>query len=411
VHPDKLDQVRFSELKQSEKKNNVVRILIYFFIVVALGAGAAFGIQKLISENDKENVVEDTPEVFVSAFDINKTELLDTTTIDVPSQEDLTEAELTTVGTSTEEETVVDEIEYRNYETFNRLTFRIIGSAVPKTDITLSKNEKQLTVTFPESVSVNDLLKDEVNVGTTLTSISFDEAKNSFIFYMADDILYRVKVSDSDLIIDFSTEKEISKEGNDITENGADDVDLENEEESIVEDDEENADVAEVEDNSEGDLVEDDRNGVDLYTNDFSQNEQHIINNSLAENKIYLNTYYFYDEGSYFEFSLGQYGLTGEENTVNSSVKLETEDGQNYILWTIENLQASPDPKLNRITADDIAQTINMAGANFLSIELDKYEDGVATFKVFIKNIADFRLVAQETYDGKTQVVSLQIKD
>ncbi|BCX14253.1 MAG: hypothetical protein KatS3mg085_785 [Candidatus Dojkabacteria bacterium] len=403
VHPEKLDQVRFSERKQNENDGNSVRILVYFLVVVVLGAGAAFGIQRLISENETNNIDNETSDTKqeVSAYDINTAELLNSTAVDVPSKEDLTDASLTTVGIQSNSG-AVNEVEYRNYETFNRVILRIDATQTPKTEVTLDTTKRLLTIKLPQGVTVAEGLKQGASVGTTLSNIFFDDVENSFQLQMIDEIFYRVKVSGVDLIIDFATESELNIESPQNSMDEPVDSNVEEDEDSDSFDDESN-----MLDPNEDDLSFDENN----FTNEFSQKKQYIVNTELQENKIYLNTYYFYDEGSFFEFSIGQYGLTGEENTPNSYAELVTENGQNYILWTVENLQASPDAKLTRVTAEDIAQTINMAGANFQYFELESYENGKATFKVMLKNKADFKLLAQESYEGKTQLISLQIRD
>ncbi|GIW58824.1 MAG: hypothetical protein KatS3mg086_109 [Candidatus Dojkabacteria bacterium] len=402
VHPEKLDQVRFSERKQNESDGNSVRILVYFLVVVVLGAGAAFGIQRLISENETTSVQNEAndKEQVVSAYDINTAELLNSTTIDVPNEDDLTDASLTTVGIQSENG-AVNEVEYRNYETFNRVTFRIDATQTPRTEVTLDTTKRLLTIKFPQGVTVSDGLKQGASVGTTLSNIAYDNVDNSFQLQTTDAIFYRVKVSGVDLIIDFATESELNIKSQISVEEPVDNNVQETEDSDSLDDEND------VVDQNEDELSFSGNN----FTNEFSQDKQYIVNTELQENKIYLNTYYFYDEGSFFEFSIGQYGLTGEENTPNSYAELVTENGQNYILWTVENLQASPDAKLTRVTAEDIAQTINMAGANFQYFELESYENGKATFKVLLKNKADFKLLAQESYEGKTQLISLQIRD
>lgn len=399
VHPDKLEQKRFTERRAEKDDGSPVRILIYFVIVVALGAGAALLIRTLISENDTEDgddtEVVSEPVEDLSAYDINKTELADVQAENIPTLEDVASSSLVSVGSGSTEQNL-SEIEYRNYVSFDRLTFKF-DSEVPSTEITLNTAQDTMSATFPAQISVADDLQNGVTVLTLLDEIEYDATFNSFAITFSDAILYRVSVEEANLVIDFSTEEALTPQA-EVEETEEPDTQEEEEEPAVEEEQTSNDSTPRPE-------------GV-TYENDFSQNTQFIVS-EVTENTIGQDQYYFYDEGTYFEFSFGANGKVGDDYVPNSEARIETEDGTTYIYWTVENLSSEALAVYSRsqVTSEDLSQFITMSGANFVSIERLSFENGKAEYKIQLKNNADFSLVTQKSFDQSTQLLSILIKD
>lgn len=394
VHPDKLDQKRFTERRAEKTDGNAMRILIYFVIVVVLGAGAAFLIRTLISENetsdDSQDEVVSLPTNTISSYDINKTELSDALATNAPVLEDLDTSTLVSIGTGSVAQKLT-EVEYRNYTTFDRLTFKL-ETSVPATEITLNTSKDLMTIAFPSTISVADDLQNGVTVLTMLDSVEFDTTFNQFSLNFSEAVLYRARIDGTNLVVDFSTEDEIAPAV--AEEEQPEDTPATQPEEELPAEDEDNKPA-----------------GTN-YENDFSQNKQYVTS-SVTDNTISQNNYYFYDEGSYFEFSFGAKNKVGDDYVTNSSVELKTENGKNYLYWTVENLsgEALAAYSKSEVTATDLSAYISTTSINFVKIERLSFENGTAKYKIELKNKADFSLVTQKSYDNSTQLISILIKD
>lgn len=404
IHPDKLDHARFSERLELENEGgSSLRIIIYVVIVIAIGVGSALLIRTLITKNEKtddndtqtQDTEEETPDT-VEATNINTKAEPDSSASLLAEDSEYVESALLSLGTTSVDgaSLSVDDVTYQKYESFGRVVFDISGTKLASTGIQFDSVSDRLTVDLSSYGSIDTKIAKDFNIGDIVDEIRYNPNNKTYIIFFAEDSRYRVTEDAGDLIIDVKTVKELE---------GLDDA------------------VAETPDNTDTtDTVDQDETVTPTPTpttkpaaphisNTFSQDQQYIVT-SMTGNKVGLNNYYFWDEGTFFEFSWGEKNKVGDSVIPNSTAYYKTENGKNYIYVEIENLSQEVFLSNNK-TGTDLTDKTDTRGSNFVRIDVVSFQGGKATYKIEVKKKTDFKLVSQKTYDGTTQITSLQIKD
>ncbi len=408
INIDKLDKTRFSEMKEGDGENNSLRIIIYVLIVIVIGVGLALLVRQLISNQQVESpqsnsqtpvsepVIETNP-----ALIINTIGLPDASASNVGSNEDYVDSTLVSLGSTDVNMNVakLDKIQYTDYETFSRLVFDLstTENKLPKVNLSFDSSKSTLTVEFVGIKNIDTNLQKDLTIGGVIDEIRFDQVNKKYIIFLADNIKYRV-VSDGDnLVIDFKTQKALEQSTNAETPTT-------NDTNTTTEDT--------TTDNSDSMSSDTSKPAAPHYENSFSQSKQYV-SSALNTNSITLNNYYVWDEGSFFEFSWAEEGKLGDDYVPNANAYLETKDGVNYIVVEIDNLKSAN--LADGLTPSQIESKsgISMAGANFAGLTRDSFDSstGKAIYRIELNKKANFKLLDQTTYDEKTQILSIQIKD
>lgn len=404
ISPEKMEKSRFTEMKDLEEdKANPMRIVIYAIIVIVIGVGLAFLVRTLINNNnqgstdteettDTEEDVEET-----SAFEISLSPKNDTAASNLAANEDYTDSEIATLGDSTIDMTAVglDTISYDRYETFARTIFVFSGNSgkLPKTNVTYSATEDELRVEFEGLTSINGELLVTEEISDIVDSISYDTQASEFVIVFSEDSKYRVFNSGGNLAIDVKTLEEINKPEEVVP--------------PTTDDEEEETSTTPPTSNGT-------KPAAPHYTNSFSQSQQYV-SSSVTANNIGFNNFWIWDEGTFFEFSLGMTSAVGEQYIPNATAYYEEEDGTTYLMLEVENLSNAPFSQTMSRTLQDLVSasgaSINPDTVNFVKVDLESFSGGKATYKIEVKNKANFQLLSQTTYDNTSQILSIQIKD
>lgn len=406
IHPEKMEQSRFSELRNlDDEKTNPLRIVVYAVIVIAIGVGAVFLVRNIVSNNQTvdeqqdqtadQNTVEDT-----SAFSISLTPKSDTTASNLASNEDYVDSSAVTLGDSNLDMTQVElaSIRYERYTTFARTTFDFEGnnSTLPKTNISFDSVRRELTVSFEGLATIADELKSQKQINDIVRSIRYSEDENHFVIIFGDDSKYRVFQSSGNLSIDVKT---------------LDELENPDPQEPVAQNDE---DTTPPPSTTTPPSSSGNKPAAPYYENSYSQNRQYISSN-VNSNSIAFNNYWIWDEGSFFEFSLGINNSSGDNLIPNATSYYEEEDDKIYLVLEIENLSNAPFSVTKTRTIEQLIQdsgaSISPAGVNFKMVELVSFTNGKATYKLEVKTKTNYSLLTQVVELSNSQIVSLRIRD
>ncbi len=400
IHPDKLDHSRFSDRIADEEGSSSLRILIYVIIVIVVGVGAALLIRNLIINNDgnkteEDNTTQDQESEMLSAFVIDKVVTADAQAILPTNVDSYVNSAQVTLGEELASEAVVslDKITYKKYTTFVRMEFDFSGAKLPKLNTTFDSVKNIFTIKLPNSVTVNNDLTSAQQISDLVSTVSFNSTTKEYTINLSEDSFYAVKQNTGDLIVDFKTASQLDEDKN-------------------VSDKPLTPPAAIVEDTDT--TTEDDSNDKPTatnYKNDFSQKQQYVVS-EVKTTSLNYNKFFYGDAGTFFELSWGEQGKLGEKNSANSTAYLKTENSKEYLYVELENLTQEPFSFLGFTNnGTDLSTYINTSGANFVRIDRIKFEGGKATYRIELKRKADFSLLSQPSFDGTTQVISIQIKD
>lgn len=407
INPDRLEHARFTDIRDlDDDGTSPVRIIIYAVIVIIVGVGAAIVVRNLIANNQVDNdqqteQAQDNDEPSQEEFVVlSLTPKADSSANNLASNEDYVDSSIVTLGDATLDMTNVElnKIEYTRFTTFARTTFVLTGNnqKLPKTNITYSAANDALTVQFIGLENINESLKDTVIINDIVKDISFDESDSSFTLKFSKDSKFRVAQDLGSLLIDVKTVDELSKP--DTQTPVANDDEEEEEPETPV--------APPSSDPS--------KPSAPHYENAFSQNKQYI-SSSVTGNTLGFNNFWIWDESTFFEFSLGQTNAKGDNHIPNATAYYKDEDSKTYLYLEIENLSSAPFSQTQSRTIENLIETtgatIAPSQVNFVKVDLVSFSGGKAVYRIEVKHKSDFRLLTQETYDGTTQIVSLQIKD
>lgn len=410
INPEKMDQTRFSEMRDlEEERTSPMRIVIYAIIVIIIGVGAAFLVRTLISNNQQPNnnqtqqPSQDEPEEEEpSSYVVSLTPKNDTTATNLAKNSDYVDSATVSLGdaTLTMTNVALEAMKYDRYTSFARLTMDLNGggSKLPKTTINYDSAKNQLTVAFQGLTKITEELLEEKSINDIIDSISYDTDNSYFVIKFSEKSKYRVVQSGGDLIIDVKTLTELAKP----------------ETQTPVADDEEPGTTPPTTTPPTTTPPSGTKPAAPHLENPFSQNTQYL-STAVSTNTLGFNNYWIWDEGTFFEFSMGQTDVVGDQYVPNTTAYLKEESGKNYLYLEVENLSNAPFNQSKSRTLEELVQTsgaaVDPAKVNFVKIDLVSFTGGKATYKIELKKKADYKLIAQKTYDDSTTIISLQIKD
>jgi hypothetical protein len=420
INPDKLDHARFSEMRDSESEGSSVRIIIYVVIVILIGVGSALLIRTLIANNQQStqnetatdntttpaSAMEETPED--SAMMINTSIVEDDKALNLAENADYIDSALLTVGDESVDlaSASLETIEYTDYTTFSRVVFDMdtVEGTLPKTNVTFDSSTSTLTVEFVDLDNINLELQDEFEVDSLVSDIAYNEELNVFEIMLSDPSKYRVLADTDNLVVDFKTLDELAI----VAETPSTDTSTEEDEDTDATDSTTTPPAA-----APAPVADASKPAAPFYENEFSKVKQYV-SSALTTNTISHNNYYVWDQGSFFEFSFAEDNKKGDSYVPNAEAYMEMKDNKPYLFVKVSNLaQAVFTTKSFNAEEVSAKNGVNLAGANFVKVSLESFEKstGTALYKIELKRSADYRLLTQDTFDGKTQILSVQIKD
>lgn len=406
INPDKMEKSRFTEIKAPvEEKSNPMRIVIYAVIVIIVGVGLAFLVRTLINNNNDGGSDNNTTQPPVSspveendenAYEISLVAKSDSTATNLTSNDQYSNSEVTTLGNSTLNMTSVElnTISYDKYQSFARTTFEFTGNngTLPKSIVAYSSTDNEIRVEFPGLTEINQALLTTEDINDLVTSISYDTSTSEFVLELKEASKYRAFNLGGNLAIDIKTVKALNSSTDESTtppSNGGN--------------------TGTTTPPSSGT-----KPAAPHYTNEFSENQQYI-SSAVTTNTIGFNNFWIWDQGSFFEFSLGEINAVGDQYIPNATAYYDEENGQEYLMLEISNLSNAPFSQTKSRTLENLIETsgasINPANVNFVKVDLVSFTNGTATYKIEVKQKADFKLVSQANYDGTSQLLSVQIED
>jgi hypothetical protein len=400
IKSEEFEPRRLTERQLMEEDGNSIRILIYVIIVIIIGVGTALLIRSLISRNEnnsteqEEQTTVEQEETTNNALKIGKVVLADASATNVASNSDYDVAAISTLGDAALNVSTVslNLVEVNPYTTFTRVKFDLTGTttSIPKTTLNFDSVKKQLSIEFPTGMGITQDLKRDSEIGGLIKELRFDTINNKFILVLNEDAKYRVFQATGDLFIDFKTVSSLvtTNETTTPTDQTATDTNT-------------NTDTSTDTSTTKPTDVN--------YTNEFSQAQQYIVS-KVTGNTIGQNKYYFYDAGEHFEFSWGHKGNKGDDYIPNATAYYKEENSKTYIYVEIENLSQEIFLS-NNATGTDLAEKADTSASNFVRIDLVKFENGKATYKVEVKKKTDFSIVAEEAYGEVGQLITLKMKD
>ncbi|MCA9381440.1 hypothetical protein KC678_04200 [Candidatus Dojkabacteria bacterium] len=406
IHPDRFDMSRFSERQDEEESS--LRIIIYVVVVIVIGVGLALLVRNLISTESNADTPEPSTDNSTIQLGASAPVTIDTATSpdpsDAPANEDLVDSLTLSVGNSSAstDGVSVSSMKYKRYTTYARVDYSFEGvesqADLPKIAINYDNTRNSLEIIFPTSVEMVDELKETIPVNDIVSNIVYNADTNSFTINVSEEFKYLVVPTTGGLTIDIRTVAQIERSGEDTTTDTTQEDTTTGEPDAMQEDT--------TTDTQTPTQTTTPPSGTKLI-NDFSQDKQYV-SGGAAGNTINLKETFFEDTASYFEIAWGEPNVVGADKTPYTSAELVIEGNVPYIVLTIENLNNFPFNK-DGITTNLIP--FDMSAANFVRADLESFTNGKAVVKVQLKNKAEFRLVSAETVSGKTQVLSLQIKD
>ncbi len=403
INVGKLDQARFSEIRQSETDSNPVRIIIYVVIVVLVGLGVVLIVRNLIigSQNTAiNNTNTPTPPATTinNGYVISKIAAADSEAGNITKNADYIDSTLTTLGdsTSTSENTTLDKIYYTKYTTFARVTFDFTTSdkKLPKTTANFDSVGNKMTLTFAGLTNINNDLKTDATINDLVSEIRFLSTTNAYVIMLSDDVKYKLTASGDNLTIDFKTLDELAKP------------------DTVTETPTPAPSPTPV---PTPPTSPSDKPAAPHYTNEYSQSKQYVSSN-VTGNTLSHNVYYVDSYAGAFGFSVGQKNVVGDSAVPNAVAYLdESTSGKIYLFVEVSNLKQEVF-KANGVTGLSAAEIqaktgVNTQYMNFYRIDVVSFANGTAKYRFDLKKKADFKLLTQKTVDGKTQVVGVEVKN
>ncbi|RMD77464.1 hypothetical protein D6810_00860 [Candidatus Dojkabacteria bacterium] len=409
INPEKLEFKRFSEMQREEPKNETGRILLYIFLVVVFGVGAALVVRSVILNNNQsesdttalstKNGVKNN-DIIIDDYTLNIVTKPESEAKNVAQNLEYKDSPALVLGDSTIDPSKVflKKIEYTRYSTFSRtkFNFEAEGNKLPIINIEYSSTGRSITVLLNSKLTVSEGLKKVKKVDSFLKSIEFLSDKNSFKLNVSEAFKYRIYFDSGSLVLDLKSIEEINKVSNSQGSN----TNTNNPSSSTPV--------------SSPVTANENRPSAPFYVNKFSQNTQYISSN-VSGNVILQDNYWAWDEGSFFEISFGKSNMLGENYIPNAKAYYSKSiTDKPVIILEISNLSQAVLSTKKVLTAADIQAATgisSLGNANFVKIELKEFKDGTAKYEIELKRKSDFKLLTQKTYDSTTQIVSLQIKD
>ncbi len=410
INLNKLEKVRFTDIRSTAKPSNEtssLRIIIYVIVVIVIGVGAALLVRQMMNQNtttsDANSLSTDTktPTSFVTAYSVSTAILEDSTANNLASNSDFKQSSLLTLGSSSIDmsKATLDSIAYKTYRTFSRVSFVLSTSEnkFPKTNLTLDSTKNSLTVEIIGLSNINTDLQMDKTISGLVSEIRYDSVNKKYIIFFAVSSGFRVFAVDDTLNIDIRTEDEIAKL---------------NESSSTSTDTSTNTTTNSNTNNTNTSSTSGEAPAAPHYTNTFSQSTQYV-SSKVTGKSISLDNYYVWDEGSFFEFSWAEEGSKGDSYVPNAKAYLKEESNIPYVYVEIQNLTRAN--LTSGLTAQEVTTKtgLNTSNANFVKLTLVSFDEasGKATYKIQLKNKANFQLLTQLNYGNTTQILSIQIKD
>ena len=394
INPDRLDQTRFTDIQQSvTTENSSARIIIYIVIVIAIGIGAALFVRNMSTTQTEEpdNTEQEQETPAVSTFKVSSSILQNSAATNSPKDSDFISSLSSKVGdTATAMTTAkLEMVSINKFQSFDRIELKFSTAKLPSTTNNFAQNKKSLSIPLTGIIEIAEDIKSTMAINNVITQYKFNSAVPEIILEFTDAVGYRLLVQGNTLVID------LKKDSVSLTP-VVTPTTPEPEEEVVP----------------ETPVADGSKPAAPFYTNAFGKTKQYI-SSAVTGATIAYNNYFVYDANSYFEFSFGANGLGGDAATPNATAEYVTESGKNFIEIVIENLSSAPFQVSRGKTAAQIeAETgLSVAGGNFVAISLLDFVGGKATYRIEVKNKADFKLLVQEWIDASTDVLSIQIKD
>lgn len=395
INPERLDQSRFTEIQQSvTSENSSARIILYIVIVIAIGIGAALIVRNMSAnepeETDNTQQEEETPAV--STFKVSSSILQNTAATNTPKDSDFISSLSSKVGdTATAMTTAeLETVSINKFQSFDRIELKFSTIKLPSLTINFAQNKKSLSIPLTGVLEISEDIKTNTAINNVITQYKFNSAVPEIVLEFTDAVGYRLLVQGNTLVIDLKKDSvSLTPVVNPTT-----------------------PEPEEEEEEPETPVTDGSKPKAPFYENEFGRTKQ-FISSAVSSATIGYNNYFVYDANSYFEFSFGAEGLSGDAATPNATAEYVTEDSKNFIEIVIENLSSAPFQVSRGKTAAQIeAETgLSVAGGNFVAISLIDFVGGKATYRIEVKQKADFKLLVQEWIDASTDVLSIQIKD
>lgn len=402
INPGKLDQTRFTEIRQMESEGSPLRIILIIVAVIIVGGGAIFLVRNLVSNQSNNTSSTDntvsSPQTQTqqSSLIISKTVSADTTVINLAKKEDYVDSTLVTLGNSTSDSSnmSLDTIYYTKFTTFVRLTFNLTTSdkKLPKTTMNFDSVGNKMTVAFTGLQNIAADLKQDSTISDLVSEIRFVATNNSYVIMLSDKVKYRMLADGDNLIIDIKTLTELAKPDTTTSTTTTDTTTP-----------------------TTPTTPTSDKPAAPHYDNDYSQDKQYVTS-TLTTNSIADNVYYFDNNGSSFEFSWAQKNAIGDSYVPNTTAYYDTSTaGKIYLIVEISNLSQDvlTANGVTGLSAEDIHNRTGASttGTNFNRIDLISFNGGVAKYRLDLQQKTDYKLWVDKTGDNATGTISVTIKN
>lgn len=402
INPDKMEQSRFTDMVERESDGtSPLRIVLYAVIIIAVGVIAALVVRTLISnqqpavsEQTNQAQTNDQQQVKVTPFRVTTAKKADSSASLLAANSDYIQSELVTLGDSKIDKTNVKltSISFDRFTTFGRLTFSFSGnnSKLIESKITFdSVNKTSLSVDFKGLTQIETDLKKLNMISDLVESVDYDNDNMKFVIILADSSKFRAVELNGNLLIDFKTEDDLKNPSTTTS-------------------------TTPTNTTTPSTTISTTKPAAPFYDNEFSRNQQYI-SSAVKDNSIAFNNYWIWDEGSFFEFGIGISGKVGNTFIPNVTSYLKEESGKNYLYLEVENLTSTPLSQSKKKTAQQLvsetSSTIDTSKINFIQVDLVSFTNGKATYKIEMKNKADYKLLSQLSFDKNSQIISIRIKD
>lgn len=395
VNPERLDQARFTEIQESStNESNTLRIIIYIAIVIAVGVGAAIVVRNMSTTTTPEtntDTVDETPVVEEQTFEVATTVKANSAATDAPEDSDFVTSLTSKIGDSATllSTATLESVFIEKYQSFDRVELTFSTVKLPSITLNFAQSKKSLSIPLTDIMEVAEDIKTTAVVNNVIAGYTFNSTVPEIVLSFDEASEYRIVVKGNVLTIDLKKES-VSLEAPATTPDPVVEEPMEEEEE----------------------VADGSKPAAPFYVNEFSKTKQYI-SSEVATNTIAYNNYFVYDANTFFEFSIGAEGLGGDANIPNATAEYVSEGGKDYIQIEVSNLSNTPFQVSRGKTAAQIQSEtgLDVSGANFVGISLVSFADGMATYRIEVKNKADFNLSIEEWTDGVTDILSIQIKD
>jgi len=418
VNPNKMDQARFTEIRDMESEGSPIRIVIYIVIVIIVGVGAAYLVKNIISNNqnstDNTSVSSSSQSSLGSAnFQISKSPIDDSNASNLALKTDYTDSLSTSLGTSTADKTNINltRLTYNRYATFARFGFILTtpDNKLPKTKITFDSANNKITINFVDLQTIPTDLKLVSTISDLVKDVTYDAPNNSFVLSVNDKFKYRPFIDNSNLFIDIKT---LTNLNSDTLIHSSSSTTLQTQSSSSLSSISSTSSSTASSVNNTGSAP-----AAPHYDNTLSQNKQYVAStvttNSIADNIYYFDTY----GANSYEFSWAQKNAVGDSVIPNTTAYYDTTTtpGKIYLMVEISNLSKEVFTA-NNVTgrsADEIQKQtgVTTSGSNFNRIDLVSFNNGVAKYKLEVQRQTDFKLWVDKTADTTTGTVSVTVKN